>query len=266
MSALSARGVGVSYGGVRALTDVDLTVEPGQLVGLIGPNGAGKTTFIDAVTGFTQHRGTVQLDGRDLTGLQPHLRARAGLARTWQSGDLFDDLSVAENLGVATGSHRWWGGLLATLRGPATVTASVAEALTRVGLGDLGDARPSDLSQGQRKLIGVARALAAGPRVVLLDEPAAGLDTTESSRLGERLRAVADSGTAMLLVDHDMGLVLGVCDHVVVLEFGKVIAAGTPDRVRTDPAVVRAYLGGSAETGQAADTTPAADPAQVVGR
>lgn len=248
MSVLTARGIGVSYGGVHALADVDLTVEPGQLVGLIGPNGAGKTTFIDAVTGFTPHRGTVHLDGRDLTRSAPHLRARAGLARTWQSGDLFDDLTVAENLAVAAGPHRWWGGLLATLRGPAAGSASAAEALTRVGLGDLVDARPSDLSQGQRKLTGVARALAAEPRVVLLDEPAAGLDTSESRRLGERLRAVADSGTAMLLVDHDMGLVLGVCDHVVVLEFGKVIAAGTPEEVRSDLAVIRAYLGGSAST------------------
>jgi ABC-type branched-subunit amino acid transport system ATPase component len=247
MSVLTARGIGVSYGGVHALTDVDLTLEPGQLVGLIGPNGAGKTTFIDAVTGFTPHRGTVQLDGRDLTGAPPHLRARAGLARTWQSGDLFDDLTVAENLSVAAGPHRWWGGLLGTLRGPAAASTSALDVLARVGLGDLVDARPSDLSQGQRKLIGVARALAAGPRAVLLDEPAAGLDTTESRSLGERLRAVANSGTALLLVDHDMGLVLGVCDHVVVLEFGKVIAAGTPDEVRRDPAVIRAYLGGSAD-------------------
>jgi Branched-chain amino acid ATP-binding cassette transporter/ABC transporter len=143
---------------------------------------------------------------------------------------------------------------------PAARSATGADALTRVGLGDLVDVRPSDLSQGQRKLTGVARALAAGPRVVLLDEPAAGLDTVESRRLGERLRAVADSGTAMLLVDHDMGLVLGVCDHVVVLEFGKVISAGTPDQVRRDPAVIRAYLGGSA------NTTAAADPAEAVGR
>lgn len=246
MSVLVARGIGVSYGGVTALSDVDVTVAPGQLVGLIGPNGAGKTSFIDAVTGFTPHRGSVELAGRDLTGAPPHLRARAGLARTWQSGDLFDDLSVGENLAVATARHTWWGSVARTVRGPAAVSDEVHRSLARVGLASLADAQPADLSQGQRKLVGVARALAAHPTVVCLDEPAAGLDTAESRQLGERLRAVADAGTALLLVDHDMGLVLGNCDHVVVLEFGRVIATGPPEEVRSDPAVVAAYLGASA--------------------
>jgi ABC-type branched-subunit amino acid transport system ATPase component len=244
VSVLTARGIAVSYGGVHALTDVDLTVEPGQLVGLIGPNGAGKTTFIDAVTGFTPHRGTVSLAGRDLTGTAAHVRARAGLARTWQSGDLFDDLSVGENLMVAADRQSWWGSLARTLRGPGQVPARVRQVLSGVGLEALIDAVPTDLSQGQRKLIGVARALAAAPRVVCLDEPAAGLDTAESQELGVRLRSVVDEGTAMVLVDHDMGLVMGVCDHVVVLEFGRVIAEGPPAQVRHDPAVIAAYLGG----------------------
>jgi ABC-type branched-subunit amino acid transport system ATPase component len=246
VSVLTARGIAVSYGGVHALTDVDLTVEPGQVVGLIGPNGAGKTTFIDAVTGFTAHRGTVHLDGRQLTGTAPHLRARAGLARTWQSGDLFDDLSVGENLAVAAEPQSWWGSLARTLRGPGRVPDPVRQVLSRVGLESAIDAVAADLSQGQRKLIGVARALATSPRVVCLDEPAAGLDTGESRELGRRLRSVADAGTALVLIDHDMGLVMGVCDHVVVLEFGRVIAAGPPERVRTDPAVIAAYLGGPA--------------------
>jgi len=249
MSVLSARGIGVRYGGVHALVDVQLTVQPGQLVGLIGPNGAGKTTFIDAVTGFTPHSGTVVLDDHDLTGAPPHLRARAGLVRTWQSGDLFDDLTVGENLAVAADPHTWWAGLARTLRGPARTSDQVPQALARVGLEALADTYPADLSQGQRKLVGVARALAGAPRVVCLDEPAAGLDTGESRLLGARLRAVVDSGTAMLLIDHDMGLVLGVCDHVVVLEFGRVVAAGPPDRIRDDPAVIAAYLGATAISG-----------------
>jgi len=245
MSLLAARGVSVSYGGVHALTDVDLTVEPGQLIGLIGPNGAGKTTFIDALTGFTPHRGTVELDGRDLTQASAQVRARAGLARTWQSGDLFDDLSVGENLAVAAGGHTWWANLTQTLRGPAPAPQGVLESLARVGMESVIDLAPTDLSQGQRKLVGVARALAARPKVICLDEPAAGLDTGESQRLGLRLRAVANAGTALILVDHDMGLILGICDHVVVLEFGEVIAAGLPETVRADPAVITAYLGSS---------------------
>jgi ABC-type branched-subunit amino acid transport system ATPase component len=249
MTLLTARGIGVSYGGVRALSDVDLSVEPGQLIGLIGPNGAGKTTFIDAVTGFTPHRGRVTLGTRDLTRAAPQARARAGLARTWQSGDLFDDLSVGENLAVAADGHTWWPNLTRTLRSPAGLPQAVSESLARVGMESVIDLAPTDLSQGQRKLVGVARALAAGPQVICLDEPAAGLDTGESRQLGRRLRAVADAGTALVLVDHDMGLVLGICDHVVVLEFGQVIAAGPPEQVRADPAVVTAYLGSS--------TTPA---------
>ncbi|HST83333.1 MAG TPA: ABC transporter ATP-binding protein [Kineosporiaceae bacterium] len=246
MSLLRARGLSVSYGGVHALSDVDLTVEPGQLVGLIGPNGAGKTTFIDAVTGFTAHRGTVQLGERDLTRASARARARSGLARTWQSGDLFDDLSVGENLAVAADEHRWWGTLTRTLRGPAGLPPAVRKSLSQVGMESAIDLSPTDLSQGQRKLVGVARALAAEPALICLDEPAAGLDTAESQQLGHRLRAVADAGTALILVDHDMGLVMGICDHVVVLEFGQVIASGAPEQVRVDPAVITAYLGSSA--------------------
>ena len=246
MTLFSARGIDVRYGGVHALTDVNLEVGEGRLVGLIGPNGAGKTTFIDAVTGFTQARGQIELSGTDLASLPPHARARHGLARTWQSSELFDDLTVSENLAVSAQHPPWWVTLGETFGRTTAQSRAIEEALGSLGLLDLADTQATDLSQGQRKLVGVARALAARPRLICLDEPAAGLDTAESQDLGTRLRAVADAGTAMLLVDHDMGLVLGICDHVVVLEFGKVIAAGPPDQVRDDPAVVTAYLGASA--------------------
>jgi branched-chain amino acid transport system ATP-binding protein len=239
---LEAHGLSVSFGGVRALVDVELRVEPGQLLGLIGPNGAGKTTFIDAISGFVRYRGSVLLDGRDLSGKAPHERARLGLARTWQSVELFDDLTVRENVAVAADPSS-----LSAVREVVSRrngrSERVEEALRVFGLEGCGDAMPSELSQGDRKLVGVARAYAAAPRLLCLDEPAAGLDSLESEALGRHLRETVDRGTAMLLVDHDMGLVLSISDYVVVLEFGRVIAHGTPEAVRRDPAVIGAYLG-----------------------
>ena len=243
---LKATGISVRFGGVHAVDDVDLEVGEGQLVGLIGPNGAGKTTFIDAISGFVRSDGTVELDGADLTRLPPHARARRGLARTWQSIELFDDLSIGENLLVASHRPPTWKTVLETVSVPGDASAEVAPALRLLGLDEVADRMPTELSQGQRKLAGIARALVAKPRVVCLDEPAAGLDTVESEELGVRLRALADDGQAMLLVDHDMGLVLGICDEVVVLEFGHVIARGAPDVVRNDPQVIGAYLGSAA--------------------
>jgi branched-chain amino acid transport system permease protein len=249
---LAATGISVSFGGLRALDDVDLAVSEGQLVGLIGPNGAGKTTFIDAISSFVPYRGQVELDGRALDGLPAHTRAARGLARTWQSIELFDDLTVRENLAVASYHPSTWATVKETLSRPVTSTKAADAAMELAGLEPMADAMPEELSQAQRKLVGIARALAAEPRLLCLDEPAAGLDVQEGEELGRRLRDVVDAGTPMLLIDHDMGLVLGISDYVVVLEFGKVIAQGTPDVVRRDPHVIAAYLGGAAAELEAA--------------
>jgi branched-chain amino acid transport system ATP-binding protein len=192
------------------------------------------------------YRGRVELDGRTFEGLPAHARADRGLARTWQSIELFDDLSVRENLTVASYHPSTWATVKETLSRPVTTTKAADAALELLGLRDMADAMPEDLSQGQRKLVGIARALASEPRLVCLDEPAAGLDTREGEALAYHLRGVVDAGQAMLLIDHDMGLVLGISDYVVVLEFGKVIAHGPPDVVRRDSQVIEAYLGGAA--------------------
>jgi len=239
----------VTYGGVIAVSDVSFAVTEGAVVGLIGPNGAGKTSTIDALTGYHPPAGgSVYFDGRDITHLRSHLRARRGLSRTFQSVELFDDLSVEENLMVASEDT----GIVHALRDLVLPLRPVSRdgvrwALGLCGLEDVADRMPGELSHGRRKLVGVARALARRPRLVLLDEPAAGLDTDESHELGRRLRTLPAEGVSVLLVDHDMGLVLGACDEVVVLDFGKTIARGTPHQIRNDPAVLAAYLGSATE-------------------
>jgi len=245
MSLLDVEGLRVTFGGVAAVDDVSFTVDDGSLVGLIGPNGAGKTTCIEALTGYLpQATGQVRFLGRDLTGVAPHRRAQLGLARTFQSVELFDDLTVRENLRAAANRRTVWQSLRDLVAPRWHNDESVIDrALDVVGLADAADALPTELSQGQRKLAGVARALACRPRLVLLDEPAAGLDATETLALGRRLRDVVDDGVTILLVDHDMGLVLGTCDQIVVLDFGRVLSTGTPDRVRRDERVLAAYLG-----------------------
>ncbi len=256
MALLEARGLSVNYGGLYANRDVDLDCHSGKLVGLIGPNGAGKTTFIDAITGFTPvSEGSVTFDGRNLSGIAPDERAKLGLTRTFQSLELFEDLSVRDNLMAAAERPQWHSFITDILlpgRNERQYNEQVDWALSIMRLSDMADKLPSDLSHGQRKLISVARALAAKPKLVLLDEPAAGLDTAESQLLGSHLREFLDHDMSLFLIDHDMGLVLNVCDYIYVLDFGQIIAHGTPAEVRADPAVIAAYLGESAGEAQAA--------------
>lgn len=242
---LAATAVGVRYGPVTAVDDVTFEVRDGEIVGLIGPNGAGKTTLMDAISGFVPATGRIALAGSEVGGRAPHRRARAGLGRTFQDIELYEELTVAENIMVGA-SHSGGHG-----------AESVRAALALLDISELADVGAADLSQGQRQLVSVARVLAGRPRVALLDEPAAGLDSLESQWLGQRLRAARDRGVTMLLVDHDMDLVLGICDRIIVLDLGRVIASGTPDEVRGDPAVVGAYLGTPASAQAAPGETTA---------
>jgi len=228
---LSATNIRVQYGGVVAVDDASVEVRKGTIAGLIGPNGAGKTTLLDAMSGFTRSAGTVVVCGQDVTNLPPYQRVRASLGRTFQHTELYEDLTVSENVIV--------GAAAAHSRQPKTVS----ETLELLGLSEFAERPVGELSQGRRQLVSIARALIGNPDVLLLDEPAGGLDSRESQWLGLRLRRIRDSGVTILLIDHDMHLVLNVCDSIYVLNFGKIIAEGIPATIRADRAVAAAYLG-----------------------
>ncbi len=243
---LSVSGLTVRFGAVTALDSVALTVEPGEVVGLIGPNGAGKTTAIDAITGYTPAPSAfMTLGGTPIDRMPAHRRAREGLARSFQNLELFDDLTVLENIQAACDS-RDAGAYLTTLVAPRnrplpTVALAAVDAF---GLRDDLLRTVSELPYGRRRLLAVARAVATGPSVLLLDEPCAGLDEAESAEVVVLLRHLArDWGLGILLNEHDMAVVMGVCNRIIVLDAGVVIAQGTPERVRTDPRVRAAYLG-----------------------
>jgi branched-chain amino acid transport system ATP-binding protein len=234
----------VDFGGIHAVDAVSFSVPDGVIVGLIGPNGAGKTTCIDALSGFVPvQNGRILLDGQDIGDWPVHRRANNGLVRTFQSVELFDDLTIRENLLVAATEERWWSPVVHAILGGRSSQVDVEWVLDAVGLGDCGDEYPNELGHGRRRLAGLARALASRPRLVLLDEPAAGLDTFESEVLAERLRSLPALGVSVLLIDHDMSLVHSTCETIHVLDFGQLISSGTPDEVRSDPLVIEAYLG-----------------------
>jgi branched-chain amino acid transport system ATP-binding protein len=235
---LEVKGVSVRFGGNLALSDVSLSAEDGHVVGLIGPNGAGKTTLFNVVTGLqSSTTGRVLIDGVDVTKSSPTQRARKGLARTFQRLELFSMLTVRENIGVAADIHRRWS------RAKIDVDAQVDEIIDRVGLRAVADTRVTAVPTGQGRLVELGRALACQPRVLLLDEPAAGQNDTETERFGRLLLELAAEGTAVLLVEHDMKLVMEVCDRIHVLNYGQMLAVGTPVEIQAHPAVREAYLG-----------------------
>ena len=244
---LEVRGLTVGYGAVIAVQDLNLTIAPGCIVGLIGPNGAGKTTAIDAISGFVKPRvGNISLGGKDLSASSPHARAKAGVGRTFQTVEPFDDLTVAENLAVMLEPVRWWHWATDLFhRRKVALPASVREQARALGLQDL-DVEPDALSQGQRRLLGVIRAISAGPAVLLLDEPAAGLNRAETEHLGQVLRQIAtESGIGMLLVEHDLSIVTAICDQMVAIDFGQTIFDGSVTDAVNDAAIRSAYLGDS---------------------
>lgn len=252
---LEVRDVSVVFGTQRALDSVSLSVPPNIVYGLIGPNGAGKSTMIDTITGYLPSAvGEVYFREQLISTMKPYQRAQAGISRTFQTLELFEDLTVTENLLVAAERRGWWGRFADLVR--PTRHRQHAELIDRIlGLLEIEDLRnrlPVELSHGHRNLVSVARALAASPQMILLDEPAAGLDHDESEALGRRLRRLLDDGVTVFLVDHDMDLVLSICDQIQVLDFGRTIAVGTPAQVRENAAVIDAYLGVPAEAAGAA--------------
>jgi len=254
-SVLEVSEVSVRFGGLTALDSVSLTVEPRQVLGVIGPNGAGKTTLLNVLCGFTRpDEGQVLIDGRRYHDLRPHRLAGLGIARTLQGVGLFDSLTAVENVMVGADSRARAGFLSALLglprssRDETRLRREALEALDRVGAGAAADVRPGELPYGLRKRVALARALAAQPKLLLLDEPASGLAEDELTELGGLIRELA-SDTSLVIVEHHMDLMMSVCDALVVLDFGKVIARGSPAVIQADPAVTAAYLGVSGPAG-----------------
>jgi branched-chain amino acid transport system ATP-binding protein len=254
---LEVSHVTVRFGGLTALDDVSLSASPREVTGIIGPNGAGKTTLLNTACGFVRPvSGKISFGSRELTGVRPHRLAGLGIARTLQGVGLFDGLSVAENVMVG-GSHGaragFWSGLFGlpwSDRDERRLRAEATAALDRLGIADLADRMPGTLAYGLRKRVAVARALVARPRLLLLDEPASGLSEKELPELGDLIRDLADEAS-VVVIEHRMDLVMSACDSVVVLDFGRVIAHGTPAQVQADPAVTAAYLGAEGAEGSA---------------
>ena len=242
MSLLEVRGVNVQFGGHRAVRDVDLDVDAGVVTGLIGPNGAGKTTTFNVITGLQETvSGRVVIDGVDVSDKKAHQRAQLGIARTFQRLEVFGSLSARDNILTAAEIRRSWSGDKSI--DPRQETERLID---RVGIRAVADERVDAMPTGLARLVELGRALATRPRVLLLDEPASGLDETESEAFAQLLLDLADEGMAVLMVEHDVQMVMQVCSLVHVLDFGAILAVGTPQEIQNDQAVLDAYLGSSA--------------------
>ena len=263
---LEVDGLTVGFGGLIAVDGLSITAAPGKITGLIGPNGAGKTTVFNACSGLvTPRSGKVKLSGRNVTRLPAAARARTGLGRTFQQMELFDSLSVLDNVLVGFEASKAGGGVYSQVvakRGERQQGLAIARSLLELcGLTDLEDAQAGALSTGQRRLVELARCLAGPFSVLLLDEPSSGLDHRETETFGQILkRVVAERGVGILLVEHDMALVMDVCDEIYVMDFGTRIFAGTPNEVRSSAAVRAAYLGTDAPEPAPAGSEPPGTP------
>jgi branched-chain amino acid transport system ATP-binding protein len=243
MALLEVRGANVRFGGHAAVRDVDLDVEPGQVTGLIGPNGAGKTTLFNVITGLQEIvSGTVTLDGNDLTRAKAHVRARAGIARTFQRLEVFGSLTARDNILTAAEIRKSW-----AHNRHGDPVAETEALLDRVGIRGVAHERVDAMPTGLARLVELARALATQPTVLLLDEPASGLDDSESESFAALLLQLAGEGMAILLVEHDVQLVMQVCAHIHVLDFGAILAVGTPSEIQQNQMVLDAYLGASSD-------------------
>ena len=245
-SVLEVSGLRKTFGGITAVDEVSFSVAEGEILGIIGPNGCGKSTLFNCILGqLVPTAGTVKLDGRDITGMPPQQLNRLGVGRTFQLLQVFPELSVRENLVLAGQEHQ--GSMLTRLLGPrdAGLGAAAEKMIGFFRLGHLADAKAGGLSYGQQKLLDAAMAFMAGPRLVLLDEPAGGVNLTMLADLKDRLKAMnAETGATFVVIEHNMEFVMELCSRVVVLAQGKVLAQGTPAEVRANQAVIDAYLGG----------------------